>query len=195
MVIMAGGKSSRFGGNKALAPWKNNATIIENIIETAQQVSSKVALSVRDSADYPQVRLPRFPDILKDRGPLGGLHSALFHCQTQWVMLLACDMPLVDLQLLRYMVEIETWAPLIIPCWQGRFEPLHAIYHRSLLPLVENLVEKNRLRMRELTDKVPKFLVMEEDIIRITGSLKCLSNVNTPAEFEKARELAGRNDG
>ncbi len=190
-VILAGGKSTRFGSNKALACWNEKGSLIENVIQKAGKVCGHVALSVRDSKDYPQIHLPKLTDIIKGKGPLSGLHSALCHCRTRWIMLLACDMPLIDRHLLSYMVEINTWAPLIIPYCRGRYEPLHAIYHKSLFPLVEHLIEHNRLRMRELIDIVPRFIIRETDILKTAGSLNCLSNINTLVDFKKASKLLG----
>jgi molybdopterin-guanine dinucleotide biosynthesis protein A len=185
VVILAGGKSSRFGSNKALACWNEKGSILDNIIDKVLPLCPDTALSVKIPEDYPEITLAKFSDIMKEKGPIGGLYSALFHSGTQWVMLLACDMPLVEPKILKYMLGIRTWAPVIVPYVRGRFEPLHALYHRSLFPLVENLLEKDRLKMRELLDLVPKYLVREKEIIRTAGSLKCLANINTLSEFRK----------
>lgn len=184
-VILAGGKSSRFGSNKALASWNKKGNILDNIIEKARTACGSAALSVRNIQDYPQYKLPKFPDIEKEKGPMGGLYSALFHSTTEWIFLLGCDMPLIEPKLLKYMIEIRTWAPVIIPFCRNRFEPLHAVYHRSLLPIAENLIRRDKLRMRELLDLVPMYVVDEKKIIDIAGSLRCLSNINTLSQFRK----------
>jgi len=185
VVILAGGKSSRFGSNKALACWSEKGSILDNIIDKVQPLCHAVALSVKNPEDYRDITLEKFSDIMKEKGPMGGLYSALFHSSTEWVMLLACDMPLVEPKILKYMLGIRTWAPVIVPCVHGRFEPLHALYHRSLIPIVKNLLERDKLKMTDLFDLVPKYLVREKEIIQAAGSLKCLANINTPSEFRK----------
>ena len=140
---------------------------------------------MKDVSDYPEVKLPKYPDLFPGKGPMAGLHSALLHATTPRVMLLACDMPLVNPALISYMLKIRTWAPVIIPYCNERFEPLHAIYHGSLLPIIELLIARNRLKMKDILDMVPKFLIRKKTIKDITGSLNCLSNINTLVEFNR----------
>ncbi len=185
IVILAGGKSSRFGSNKALAPWGQQGSILENIVQVAKSACPRVALSVRSPGDYPSIKMTKFPDIVQGKGPLGGLYSAIQGVDTSWIMILACDMPLVQSGFIKYMLEIKTWAPVIVPAVKGRFEPLHAVYHRSLLPLVENLLKRDRLCMRALFDMVPVYAVKEQEMVRAAGSLVCLSNINTMVEFKR----------
>ncbi len=185
IVILAGGMSSRFGSDKALAPWNDRGSILDNVIEAAYSSCSQVALSVKEASDYPEKKIRKIPDVIKGMGPLGGLYSAFVHLEAQWIMVLACDMPLVEPLLLRHMLGLKTWAPAIVPYCRGRFEPLHAIYHRSLLPLVEYLLENRRLKMRQLLDPLPKYLVSEAEVIKVAGSLECLSNINTLQEFKR----------
>ncbi len=185
IVVLAGGESSRFGTNKALVPWNKRGTILDNVIEKALKAYPDVALSVKRAGDYPDKHLKKFPDVVRGKGPLGGLYSAFLQAEADWMMILACDMPLIDSSLLRYMLGIRTWAPVIIPFCRGRFEPLHAIYHRSLLPIVEYLIETERLRMKQLLDLVPKRLVLEDEIEGKSDCLRCFCNINTVSDLEE----------
>jgi len=100
-AILAGGRSSRFGANKALADWFG-APLIAAITEKARTVTEKVFIISNDEVPYRFLDIPVYPDIYPGMGPLSGLHSALSHAASNRVMVLACDMPLLNTDLLRH---------------------------------------------------------------------------------------------
>ena len=183
IVILAGGKSSRFGSNKALAPWKGS-TIIETILEKVSKVTNDVAISVGASDPYPEINIKKIFDRHPGLGALGALHACLMDQSHDRVMLIACDMPLIEPTFVKFMTDIETWAPAIVPYANGKYEPLHAIYHRSLLPIVEYLIGAKRLKMTDLLEMIPVRPVKEDE----TGRLFCFNrifvNINTKAQYE-----------
>ena len=132
-AILAGGKSRRFGSNKALAPWFNGY-VIDAVVRAAMGACRKVIIIADEPEPYSYSGLPIFPDVLPGLGPLAGLQSALRHAKAERIFLLGCDMPLLNSELLNLMWEIPTWAPVVIPGTPHGLEPLHAIYHKSLLP-------------------------------------------------------------
>jgi len=187
IVILAGGMSSRFGSNKALERWQEN-TVIEGIIQKERMACPDLALSVRQPDEFVQIDIPKISDVIKDKGPLGGLYSALAGCKTKWVMLIACDMPLIETRLIKYMLSIPARTQIIIPWMNGRFEPLHAVYNRSLLPLVKVLIQRGRLSMLGLLEIVPFYTVKEREVFNNCKSPRCLENFNTRSEFERLME-------
>ncbi|QQR81304.1 MAG: molybdenum cofactor biosynthesis protein MoaE [Deltaproteobacteria bacterium] len=91
-VILAGGKSSRFGTNKALVPWKQH-TFIEEVLHTMQSVFDRVVIVTNTPEVYQHLGVEMLKDAIPHQGPLGGIEVALRECGSSFVV--ACDMPLV----------------------------------------------------------------------------------------------------
>ncbi len=184
IAILAGGKSSRFGANKAIAKI-GNKTFISTIIETAKKVSSNIKIVSSDDNTYQQLGVELIPDILPGAGPLGGLLSVIKAGSGGRIFLLACDMPCVSPELITFMTEIPTWAPAVIPVHQHKFEPLHAIYHSSLEITIEYLLKAGKKSMRTLIDLIPRREVTTEQIMRFSKDLSCLNNINTQEDLKR----------
>lgn len=192
VVIMAGGQSRRFGSNKALAQW-DGEPLIQRIIRRVSKVTDDLVLSVREQGDYDWLDVPKVVDLVKGAGPMGGLYSCLKALDTEKVVLVACDMPLVCPELIEFMINLECQEPVVIPVANGREHPLHARYHHGLLPLVERLVQDGRYKMKELLDQVSVRTVTQKDLLDKSIDVDlalCLSNVNTQEEFRKTRAMA-----
>ncbi len=126
--ILAGGKSSRFGSNKALAIWPpGNHTVIEAVIAAASQVTADITIITDRPEEYSFTGLPCRPDLFKGGGPVSGIHAALCHASTDRILALACDMPAVSGHFLQWLASLFTWAPAVIPESDHGPEPLHAM--------------------------------------------------------------------
>ena len=185
-AILAGGKSRRFGSNKALAPWFTGY-VIDAVVQAAMSACQEVIIIANESEPYSYLGLPIFPDILPGLGPLAGLQSALHNAKAERIFLLGCDMPLLNSELLNLMWEIPTWAPVVIPGTPQGLEPLHAIYHKSLLPIVNNRISAGNLSLQSLLEDIPCHIVSHADILKICPSFKCLTSANTPEELAKLK--------
>jgi len=185
-AILAGGNSQRFGSNKALAPWFTGY-VIDAVAQAAMGACQKVIIIANEPEPYSYSGLPVFPDILPGLGPLAGLQSALRHAKAERIFLLGCDMPLLNSELLNLMWEIPTWAPVVIPGAPRGLEPLHAIYHKSLLPIVDNRIRAGSLSLQSLLKDIPCHIVSPADILKICPSFKCLTSANTPEELARLK--------
>ncbi len=191
-AILAGGRSSRFGANKALADWFG-APLIATIAEKAGAVTEKVFIISNDEAPYRFLDIPVYPDIYPGMGPLSGLHSALSHAASNRVMVLACDMPLLNTDLLRHLISIRSWAPVITVEAKGRIEPLHSVYHRSLLhPAGLLLASGVGVGLTRFIESLPHRTLSEEAVRRFCPSLVCLASANTPEALARLKGVALR---
>ncbi len=186
VVVMAGGESSRFGTNKALVKWRGK-TLIEDIIQKALTVTDNVVLSLKNPSDYNWLDIPKIPDKKKGIGPMGGLYSVLKAISFPEVLLVACDMPLLDPRLIKFLIDFKASEPVVIPKANGRLHPLHARYHKSLLPIIEGLIEKKAYKMSELLNKVPVKIVGHDEVGDEINLELCLTNVNTVEDFKKIK--------
>ncbi len=191
-AILAGGKSRRFGSNKALAPWFNGY-VIDAVVQAAMGECHEVIIIANESEPYSYSGLPVFPDILPGLGPLAGLQSALRHAKAEKIFLLGCDMPLLNPELLNLMWEIPTWAPVVIPGTPHGLEPLHAIYHKSLLPIVDHRINSGNLSLQSLVRDIPRHIVSPADILKVCPTFECFTSVNTPEKLARLEKFARTN--
>jgi molybdopterin-guanine dinucleotide biosynthesis protein A len=201
--IQAGGKSARMGKAKA---WLEIAgrPLIERPLEAARPLVHQlgVVLPARppSSPDLTQwassQRVELLPDLYEDRGPLGGFCTALRRCrdQTQSALILACDLPSMTTGFLALLAEIhrQDRPQLTLAVDQhGRPQPLAAIYESSCLPIIEQLLGENRLRVDGLFPLVVMRQVRFEEYADLPGATELFRNLNTPedlAEFTSEPE-------
>jgi molybdopterin-guanine dinucleotide biosynthesis protein A len=128
-AILAGGKSSRMGANKALITFRGTP-MIDAVIGAVRPIAAEIIIVADDGAPYAPLRLAVVPDIHPDRGPLGGLHAALNASLTEDILLLSCDIPAFH-SLLRYIADFSSSAPARV-----RNSPTHASSLRHLLQVL-----------------------------------------------------------
>ncbi|MDU2064600.1 MAG: molybdenum cofactor guanylyltransferase [Sporomusaceae bacterium] len=154
-VILAGGKSSRMGENKALLRL-NGRSLIEIISGKLQQVFTEKPLIVTNTpSEYDFLALPMVSDTYQERGPLGGLEAALCWSKQSTLFVAACDMPCVDVTLVRQMATFCGTYDAVVPgSGDGMMEPLQAFYTKACLPAVTRLLQMEQGRMVLLLQQV-----------------------------------------
>ena len=179
-AILAGGKSSRFGQNKALYP-VNGRSMIEWIIDTLKKFTEELFIVANDPGQYAFLNIKVHEDRYPGLGPLAGLHTALTHARTNQVFVVACDMPFLCEALIKAMIEAAKETDTIVPYTEKGPEPLHAIYHKGLLLVVEHLIKGGRRSMRDLLAVAPHK--------RLHAQRFQVLNINTKKELENAIHL------
>lgn len=187
-VIMAGGKSSRMGTDKSFVPLLGKP-MIEHVLERVEGLAKKTLLVTNRPEEYDYLQLPMVSDIFRDRGPLGGLHTALYHAQSRHILVVACDMPWLNRKLLAYMVAQRRLAEVIIPRWEKHPEPLHAVYSQACLPPIEANLKADRLKLVTFFDEVNVKYLDRETIARFDPTGLSFANVNTPDDLAKAQSM------
>jgi len=164
------------GQDKALLPYRGT-TLVEHVAKTVREAAGSVAL-IGDPARLGHLGLAVFPDELPGCGPASGIYTALRGTETDWNLVVACDMPAVSLDILRELLGRAETAERNCVAATGPFgqpEPLCAVYHRRCLPALGRAIRDKRLRMRDL--------IKEIGAIWIKVDSSALANVNTPAEW------------
>ncbi len=183
-VIMAGGLSSRFGSNKALALF-NNKPVIQHVAQTLSPLFSTCLLSTNTPETYAFLGLPTIGDIFPGAGPLGGIHAALHTIAEPRAFVVGCDMPLLDPQLIRFLCTLSEQGDwdVVLPWPPSGPEPLYAVYNQSALPVIEkNLQQQNRKVSDTLTElRVRR--VEEAEILAIGANLTTFHNINRPEDL------------
>lgn len=188
VAILAGGRSRRMGRDKALLPL-GGATVIERVATAASPLSDEQFIVADESAPYAFLGLPVVQDLRKSSGPLGGLQTALHHTKQPNVCLLACDLPFLTTEFLRYLGTRLGGHQAVIPRSHSRPQPLCAFYSASCLTPVESALAKNDLRMDAFHDSVAVKYVEQRDWEAYDPHGTLFANMNYPEEYQRAREL------
>src|ERR1700690_519576 len=174
--VLAGGASRRMGQHKALLPYRGT-TLVEHVAKIVADAAGSVAL-IGDPAQLGHLGLRVFPDELPSYGPASGIYTALRVSETDWNLLVACDMPSVTADLLRELLRRAETAERNCVAATGPYgqpEPLCAVYHRRCLPALTRAIRDKQLRMRDF--------VKEIGAVWVAVDKSALANVNTPAEW------------
>lgn len=184
-VILAGGKSSRMGTDKGVLEL-NGKKIIEHIIYSIQPVVDEIII-ISNTANYNYLGLKVYSDIIKECGPLAGIHTALTHSSTERNLVVSCDIPFINSELLSYIVENAGGCEVAIPVHKGNTEPLCAVYSKNCTDRFEELISKNVLKMHNVFHHfITKEIFISEK--QYFYHPKLFVNINTPAELDKQKE-------
>jgi molybdopterin-guanine dinucleotide biosynthesis protein A len=138
-------------------------------------------------AQFPRLRFA--VDIYPGRGPLGGVYTGLAASTTVYNLVVACDMPFLNPDLLSYMVQVAPAFDLVVPRVGKLMEPLHAVYSKNCRAPIENLLKQNELQVYKLFSLVKVRYVEAEEIDRFDPKHLSFFNINTEADLKKAKEL------
>ncbi len=181
LAILTGGKSERFGMNKCAYKIEGK-TMTEWVFESVASLFDEV-LFVGNSSQTLNGR--SISDIHSDKGPVGGLESALVHARNEYIFLTACDMPFISKPVVKRMIDKLDGQSVLCPFIDGKYQTTHAIYSKDVLDIVEMELkgEKSTLTHVVLTSENVKFL-KEEDFFDIEGYKKSFENINSPQELQ-----------
>jgi molybdopterin-guanine dinucleotide biosynthesis protein A len=185
--ILAGGKSTRMGADKAFVQFKGR-TLLEHALDLVRSVAADVLIvGARDKfAPF----APTVEDIFRDRGPLGGIHAALRASQTELNFILAVDMPFVSASFLQYLIrEAETAsdATVVVPRSDGRWQPLCAAYRRPFADDAEKALLAGNNKIGLLFDGVAIRVIDEKATERAGLSSSIFRNLNTLEELRSSQ--------
>jgi molybdopterin-guanine dinucleotide biosynthesis protein A len=187
VAIMAGGKSSRMGTDKAFVPFQGRP-MIAIVIERVAGLGAETILITNKPAEYAHLGLPMFGDVLPDHGPLGGIYTAVLRVQHPYVLVVACDMPWLNPALLTYLLDLRHTADIIVPQWDKFPEPLHAVYSKACLPAIEANLQAQQLKITGFFGRVSVRFVKREEIEKVDVNGRSFANVNTPDELQNAQQ-------
>jgi molybdopterin-guanine dinucleotide biosynthesis protein A len=189
--VLVGGRSSRFGSDKALAPWQGRPLALW-VAEQVRAVAGSVIL-VGNPEKYAALGLPLIPDAVEGFGPLAGVAAALGHTRAAWNLIVACDMPHLTREFLAFLLSAARALPgdVLLPAGRrGRLEPLCAVYSSECAGPIAAAVSRG---VHKMTDGLAGLRVRRLPFRAYTSFDRdglLFANLNTRADLEAAR-LAG----
>lgn len=195
LAIIAGGQSRRMGRDKAFVHLAGKP-LIEHVIQgSADLGQAETILITNKPAQYTHLGLPMHSDILPDKGSLGGIYTALVQARNPDVLVLACDMPFVNTELLRYMVDqIRADIDIVVPRVDDYPQGLHAIYKKTCIEPIAEQLAANRLKIIRFYDQMRVRYLDETDYAALDQQGRSFANLNTPEELAEAELLLSATD-
>lgn len=189
VAISAGGQSSRMGTDKAFVELSGKP-MIQHVIERVADLGQNETFIITNRPDdYQHLGLPMFPDVVPDKGSLGGIYTALHHSTYHHTLVVACDMPFLNPDLLHYMLAHTANMDVVVPRVDGYPQGLHAIYNQNCLAPIRQRLDADRLKVIGFYDQVKVRYVDENEWQVFDPKGLSFHNVNTPEELAAANEL------
>jgi len=187
-IILAGGRSLRMGRNKALLEI-DSKSIIERQIEELQKGFDSVKIVCNQPEQYSELGVSLVQDEFPGCGPLAGIHAGLKSTGADAVFVVPCDMPFVTADLGLQLLERLGEADGVVLTYQGKIEPLCAVYRKSCLSAIEEFLTEGRLKVIDFYPLVNIKFLPATELIQGELAENVFFNINTPEEFERAKTL------
>lgn len=185
-LILAGGKGTRMDGKYKGGLIYEEETFMERLIRELQREAGKIYVSYGTCVHEHYDNCTVIMDEYVDCGPIGGLHAGLKMCEQEIVLVAACDMPFLGIELYQFLWEQMTSGYQgAVPVVEGRIHPLAAIYKKEIVQIVEEQIEERDYRLTDTLDRLNIRYVALSDHPKLC---RMLQNINTVTEYEK---LAG----
>jgi len=188
-IILAGGRSSRMGTDKALLPLSTapHSTFLAHLAATFVSVCDEVLLVARDEAQAARYSIAAadiriVTDRVPDYGPLMGIASGLSTMQAAKALVVAVDMPFAQADLVSWFLAHARGDAITVPVVNAVPQVLFAVYPRLLLPSIETSIAQGRRDPRSLLTSVPVQYIQEAQLRLVDPQLRSFINVNTPEE-------------
>jgi molybdopterin-guanine dinucleotide biosynthesis protein A len=187
-VVLTGGKSSRMGRPKALLPFDGEPLIV-HVVRALKKMFAETVVVAAPDQELPSLPAVLVRDEVAYQGPVSGIYHGLKAATKEVCFVTSCDAPFLNLQLISQLLAQISDCDVVVPYWQQRFQPLHAVYRTSVLPLLKDQLERGELRPIFLYDKVRTRKIPEQEIRRLDSEGLSLLNMNSPAEYDAALQL------
>ncbi len=192
-VLLAGGNSRRMGEDKRYLV-VGEQTLLERGLAVLRSLFQQVLVVIAQDSPPLEVDARVVRDLLPDCGSLGGLHSGLTEATTPYIFVVACDMPFLDPAVIAQFTSRRATADIVMAKLAGRLHPMHALYGKRCLPVVEQLIRARELKIQDMVSQASLRVhyVTEADLLTIDPSGRSFHNVNTPVDLALARSLVAR---
>lgn len=179
-VILCGGRSSRFGENKALAPIRGEP-MVKQVLEVMESVFAPLLMVTNRPEEYAAFNIAVVSDLVPDQGPMGGIVTAFHHSSNDRLFVVGCDMPVLDPSVIRKLIEADERFDAVVPVHDGRGEYLMALYSRTIFDPMREALNRGERSIR-------KFLSERPNIRWIPLAGNSAYNVNTRDDLQRLEE-------
>ncbi len=194
-IVLAGGRGSRLGQDKSALVIAGER-LLQRTVNLLGHLGGEIVLVLAPEQSPPLLdsspKVKLAADTEFGKGPLVGVYSGLKASQEEYNLVVACDMPFLNVNLLKYMMGLVHGFDIVIPRTNGEIEPLHAIYSQQCLDIIDEMIAENDLKVRNLMGKAKVRYVEESEIDRFDPHHMSWFNINTPTDLKKAERIINR---
>jgi len=183
--ILLGGKSSRYGSNKALVKI-GGVRLVDRVAGVMNSIFHRVILLTNTPEEYAYLQMPMVEDIVKGFGPMGGIYTGLMTLPDEVGFFVACDMPFLSESLIRHMVDVRDDFDAVVPRMDWMLEPLHALYSKRCLPVIHKAIGQNQHQILKCFAALRVRYVDEEELRLWDPDLRSFFNINKPQDLPGA---------
>jgi molybdopterin-guanine dinucleotide biosynthesis protein A len=183
VFILAGGKSRRMGSDKGLVNFKGEP-MISHILRVLDKLNMPTSI-ISGNKDYIKFGKPVHQDVIPEKGPLGGLYTALEFSSAPMLILLACDMPSINSESLKRLIALATSCKMVVSTDGKELSPLFACYPQSLKIAVKEVILRDELKMLDFVLK-QSYTLLD---LTVGGNTLVLQNLNTKKELLAAENI------
>ncbi|MBT3319515.1 MAG: molybdenum cofactor guanylyltransferase [Clostridia bacterium] len=181
-IILAGGKATRMGQDKARIVIDGRA-IIDSAIAVLAPLFSEVIIVSNSAQKYAYTNLCVVKDDFADKGVLGGIYTGLKRASCDKCFVTACDMPYIEKDLVAHLMSYDGY-DVVVPVVNGYYEPLLAQYSKNCLSRIEKALEEGNLKVSDFYEGLNVKEVGEEEISMFDKKLRSFVNMNTPHDLK-----------
>ncbi len=214
-IILAGGLSRRMGRDKAWVEFQGRP-LIERVIDRLREVCQEIIVVANDQEPYKKLGTRLVSDILPGKGSLGGIFSGLSAAEFDRAVVVACDMPFLNPDLLRFMLTLGHEYDVVVPgiadeakstppsggeakskrptAKDSGLHPLHAVYSKRCMTPIEARLRAGDLRIISFYPDVRVRVLNEAEIHEYDPAHLSLFNANTPEQLALAETLTRRTE-
>lgn len=191
-IILAGGKSIRFGHDKILEKI-GETSLLEQVISRINPISKEIIIVTAKERAFAQLtnnpKIKIVNDILPGRGSLGGIYTGLITSKSFNNLVVAADMPFLNVSLLKYMIKVAEGYDFTLPHVNNWYEPLHAIYSQNCIDPAKAILAEGKRVIVELFKYVKVKYIEAEEIDRFDPQHLSFFNINTQEDMKQAIKL------
>lgn len=184
-IVLAGGENRRMGKDKAFLRVAG-VPLIEHVLGALRKSVERIIIVTNSPEAYAAYDALVVSDACERRGPLTGIYSGLLRSQDDYNVVVACDMPFLNSELLTYMTGLAGKYDVVLPKIGNFTEPLHAVYRRELLHVIEDHIKKGQQRIQNIFTGLRVRYITEKEIDRFDPLRRSFINLNTPEEYKEA---------
>ncbi len=192
-VVLAGGRSSRFGSDKALLD-TGHGTLLQHTVDVLRTVAPDVIVIGPAERAEQVAGVEVLQDEVASLGPLGGIYTALRARPGNAVLVVAVDLPFLSGPLLRHLASLAVGADVVLPVVDGRSQQTHAVYSSACLPYIQRQIAAGDYKIDRFFPGVRVRRVEEDELQRFDPTLDSFRNVNRPEDWELALTEMRRRD-
>jgi molybdopterin-guanine dinucleotide biosynthesis protein A len=184
-AVLAGGESRRFGKDKAHA-LLGGKPLVSHVFETLKNVFEDVLIVTNQPVHYEPFDVTVVSDIVQGAGSLGGLLTALVHAEAERCFVVACDMPFLNVAVIRRLLEKCRDHDVVVPVLRGELQPLHAIYSKRCIGHIQERIGSGEFRIFDFYSKVSTLRLEERVWEEVDPENRSFANINTQQALIRA---------